>query len=29
MNGETMDITLDAEGINMARLYMNNFAMNK
>ena len=29
MNGETMNITLDAEGINMARLYMNNFAMNK
>lgn len=29
MNGETMDITLDAEGMNMARLYMNNFAMNK
>ncbi|MBR2319001.1 MAG: DUF3332 domain-containing protein [Bacteroidaceae bacterium] len=30
MNGEMMDITLDAEGIDMARMYMNNsFAMNK
>jgi hypothetical protein len=29
MNGEVMDITLDAEGVDMARLYMNNsFAMN-
>ena len=24
MNGDMMDITLDAEGINMARMYMNN-----
>ena len=30
MNGEVMDVTLDAEGINMARMYMNNsFAMAK
>lgn len=29
MNGEMMDVTLDAEGMNMARMYMNNFAMNK
>ena len=29
MNGEMMDITLDAEGVNMARMYMNNYAMNK
>lgn len=29
MNGETMNITLDAEGMNVARMYMNNFAMNK
>lgn len=30
MNGDMMDITLDAEGINMARMYMNNsFAMCK
>ena len=29
-NGEVMDVTLDAEGLDMARLYMNNcFAMNK
>ena len=29
MNGEMLDITLDAEGLNIARMYMNNFAMNK
>ena len=29
MNGEMMDVTLDAEGMDMARMYMNNFAMNK
>ena len=30
MDGNVMDVTLDAEGINMARMYMNNsFAMNK
>ena len=30
MNGDMMDITLDADGINMARMYMNNsFAMYK
>lgn len=30
MNGDVMDITLDAEGIDMARMYMNNsFAMSK
>ena len=30
MNGDMMDVTLDAEGIDMARMYMNNsFAMNK
>ncbi len=30
MNGDMMDITLDAEGLDMARMYMNNsFAMNK
>lgn len=30
MNGEVMDVTLDAEGLNMARMYMNNsFAMSK
>ncbi|MBR5593184.1 MAG: DUF3332 domain-containing protein [Bacteroidaceae bacterium] len=30
MNGEVMDVTLDAEGINMSRLYMNNsFALNR
>ena len=30
MDGNVMDITLDAEGMDMARMYMNNnFAMNK
>jgi glyoxylate utilization-related uncharacterized protein len=30
LDGSVMDVTLDAEGINMARMYMNNsFAMNK
>lgn len=29
MNGEMLDVTLDAEGMNIARMYMNNFAMNK
>ena len=30
MNGDMMDVTLDAEGIDMVRMYMNNsFAMNK
>lgn len=29
MNGEVMDVTLDANGMNMVQMYMNNFAMNK
>ena len=29
MNGEMMDVTLDANGMNMVQMYMNNFAMNK
>ena len=29
MNGDMMDVTLDAEGMNMVHMYMNNFAMNK
>ena len=30
LDGSVMDVTLDVEGINMARMYMNNsFAMNK
>ena len=29
MNGEVMDVILDANGMNMVQMYMNNFAMNK
>ena len=29
MNGDMMDVTLDANGMNMVQMYMNNFAMNK
>ena len=29
MNGEMMDVTLDANGMNMVQMYMNNFAMTK